>query len=75
MWNYVQKSDRGHYTKKQMLAAVRLVKNEGYSIRKSAVHFNLNYKTVGRYAKKFTDEEINNQLNTPEMCVGYVSPI
>ena len=50
MRNYVRHSDRGKFTRDNMLSAVQLVEN-GMSIRKAAIEQGVNYKTLSRYVK------------------------
>ena len=54
-----------------MLRAVRHIKSTGESMRKTAESFGINYKTLSRYIKKFSDEEINIKDSFPTTTVGY----
>ena len=69
--NYRRKSERGIAKPDEMLRAVRHIKSTGESIRKTAESFGINYKTLSRYRKKFSDEEINGEDSFPITTVGY----
>ena len=55
-----------------MLRAVRYVKSTGEIIRKTAESFGINYKTLSRYIKKFSDKEIKGEDSFPTTTVGYI---
>ena len=69
--NYTRKSERGIAKFDEMLTAVRHIKRTGESIRKTAESFGINYKTLSRYRKKFSDEEIKGEDSFPTTTVGY----
>ena len=54
-----------------MLRAVRNIKSIGEIIRKTAESFGINYKTLSRYRKKFSDEEIKGEDSFSTTNVGY----
>lgn len=69
---YRKRTNRGSFDKETIRKAVLQVKNENISIRQAAKFFELNYKTVGRYCKKLSAEDLNqDQLN---IDVGYGKP-
>ena len=69
--NYTRKSKRGYAKPDEMLRAVRHIKNTAESIRKTAESLDINYKTLSRYIKKFSDEEIKGKDPFPTTTVGY----
>ena len=75
MRNYTRKTKRGIAKPDEMFTAVRHIKSTGESIRKTAESFGINYKTLSRYIKKFSDEEEKEKIHlqqqlwgTPERC-------
>ena len=69
--NYRRKSERGIAKPDEMLRAVRHIKSTGKSMQKTAESFGINYKTLSRYIKKFSGEEINIEDSFPTTTVGY----
>ena len=53
------------------MIAVRHIKSTGESIRKTAESFGINYKTLSRYRKNFSDEEIKGEDLFPTTTVVY----
>ena len=53
-----------------MLTAVRHIKSTGESIRKTAESFGVNYKTLSRYIKKFSDEEEKEKIHLQQQLWG-----
>ena len=53
-----------------MLSAVQHIKSTGESIQKTAESFGINYKTLSRYIKTFSDKEIKEDL-FPTTTVGH----
>ena len=71
--NYRKKSERVIGKPDEMLRAVRHIKSTGESIRKTAESFGINYKTLSRYRKIFSDEEIKGEDSFPTITVGYTT--
>ena len=69
--NYTRKSERGKAKPDEMLRALRHIKSTGESNRKTAESFAINYKTLSRYRKKFSDEEIKREDSFPTTTMGY----
>ena len=67
--NYTKKSERGNAKPNEMLSTVRHINSTGESIRKTAENFGNNYKTLSRYIKKFSDEEIKED-SFPTTALG-----
>jgi hypothetical protein len=68
----MRKSTRGLVLPAMMLRAAREVKIHGKSIRSVAKDFEINYRTLTRYCKKFTIDEISNHaISTPSTKIGY----
>ena len=68
--NYTRKSERGIAKPDEMLRAVRHIKSTGESIRKTAESFGINYKTLSRYRKKFSDEEEKEKIHFQQQLWG-----
>ena len=68
--NYTRKSEQGITKPDEMLRAVRRIKSTGESIRKTTESFGINYKTLSRYIKKFSEKEIQED-SFPTTTVGY----
>ncbi|XP_044733272.1 tigger transposable element-derived protein 6-like [Chrysoperla carnea] len=69
---YKRKSTRGLVSPALMLRAAREVQNYGKSIRSVAKDYEINYRTLSRYCKKFTYEEMNNiAILSPSTKVGF----
>lgn len=67
-----KKTNRGLVSASLMLRAAREVKIYAKSIRSVAKDFGINYRTLSRYCKKFTSEEINNSaVSRPSTKIGY----
>ena len=69
--NYTRKSERGIAKPDEMLRVVRHIKSTGKSIRKAAESFDINYKTLSRYRKKFSDKEIKGEDSFSTTTMGY----
>ena len=69
--NYTRKSERGNAKPDEMLRAVRHMKSTGENIRKTAKSFGINYKTLSRYIKKFSDKKIKGKDSFLTTTVGY----
>lgn len=70
--NFQKKTEKGQASPDVLLRAVRLVKQNGSSIRKAATDFKINYRTLARYCKKIPESEIlDEQVVTPSISVGY----
>jgi len=56
-----------------MLRAVRNVNINKVSIRKTALEFKINYRTLARYCKKIPEkEQLDTKIVTPTVDVGYI---
>ena len=64
MRNHIRKTTRAQYSKEQMQVAVAAVLTSQLSVRESACINDVNYKTLGRYAKL-------QQLKGDIVHVGY----
>ena len=69
--DFKKKTNRGETPADTMLRAVKQVKLFNRSIRQTALEFNINYKTLGRYCKKITDAELEDSVVVPFLPVGY----
>lgn len=70
--NFTKKTNRGEVTSDVMLRAARYVFRDHKSIRQAAKEFNINYRTLARYCKKFPPAELNdNEKTLPSIPVGY----
>ena len=61
--NYRRKSERGIAKPDEMLRAVGHIKSTGESIRKTAESFDINYKTLSRYRKKFLTKKLMEKIH------------
>ena len=68
--NYTRKSERGIAKPDEMLTAVRHIKSAEESIRKTAESFGINYKTLLRYIKKFSDQEEKEKIYLQQQLWG-----
>ena len=69
--NYTRESERGNAKPNEMLRAVQHIKSTGDSIRKTVESFGINYKTLSRHIKKFSDKEIKGEDSFQTTTVGY----
>ncbi|KAJ3666433.1 hypothetical protein Zmor_001875 [Zophobas morio] len=69
---YKKKTDRYIPPADIFLRAARDIRNGISSIRKAAADYNINYKTLSRFCKKVTPEELANNITKVQM--GYQKP-
>lgn len=73
--NFKKKTERGVTPPEVMSSALKRVSQDGKSIRKTAKEFQINYRTLTRYCKKFKlGEDVNDNNNILQISIGYSSP-
>jgi hypothetical protein len=71
--NFKKKTENGETPPDVMLRAVRNVNINKVSIRKTALEFKINYRTLARYCKKIPEkEQLDNKIVTHTINVGYI---
>uniref|UniRef100_A0A3B3SB11 HTH CENPB-type domain-containing protein n=1 Tax=Paramormyrops kingsleyae TaxID=1676925 RepID=A0A3B3SB11_9TELE len=70
--HYVRRTVHGQTPPDVMLRAVREVRLDNKSIRGTAERYNINYRTLARYCKKMSPEDIEGDCVQPSLPVGYV---
>jgi len=74
--NYKKKTENGETPPDVMLRAVRNVNINKVSIRKSALEFKINYRTLAKYCKNIPEkEQIDNKIVTPTIKILKLSNI
>ena len=74
MRTYTRKTDRGSYSKEDIVRAVDLVKKNEASIRSAAKMCGINCRTLSRYCKRLTGDDALEEISGESLfTVGYKS--
>jgi hypothetical protein len=72
MRTYKRRTDRGSTRPEVILQAVKAVRKHGKSIRNTAKDFDIPFRSLTRYCKKATEDDIEGTARTLSFNTGYI---